>query len=113
MIKYDEYDLLELFEEEPIEVTRGIYWYKKMDAHHMRLELFIDTLMDTCEVRLYQAVNKETLLMSFKTGKVSQLISEEKQYHFKDTLKIVRNEWDVLVKINFFPRFNIYLKNYV
>jgi translation initiation factor IF-2 len=105
-IKYDEYDLLEFFEEEPVKINNYIYCYSKVDAYDIKLEMQIHKMARNCTITVSQTKSKR-VIVDFITENVDILKCEVTQGHFKDVLKIMRNQEEVLAIIYSIPRFKV------
>jgi len=54
-IKYDEYELLELFASEPVEINEkeaGIFLYKQEDSHGFKLSMYMSIYEHVCSISL-------------------------------------------------------------
>ena len=77
-IKYDEYELLELFESEPIAISdkeAGMFIYTKTDKNSVKIVLSISVYERECILSLSL---KERLLFEIQLNRVEYLASENK-----------------------------------
>ena len=91
-IKFQKYELLELFENFPkiIDEEAHIYLYSKKSEYGFELELFISQYEGTCIVTLYFEQNKRWTLYDFKINDVVELkVDENKLSIIKESEKSI------------------------
>lgn len=99
-IKFDEYELLELFESEPVVVhgdyQAGVFMYAKDDAKGVNIVFTFDVYQCYCEFSLNIDNGKYTIC-EYKLNNVASL---EK---VGESLSIISKDDDEIVRINFQP----------
>lgn len=102
-IKYDDYELLELFESEPVPIydeEAGKYMYVKADKYGMKLIADIDVYGQTCSFSLTYENYTKTIFEVNETS-VKRLMKKE------DTLVVINNSDESVLKVYFRPNFSI------
>ncbi len=99
-IKFDEFDLLELFESEPIIVhgdeQAGVFMYSKNDTKGVNIVFTFDVYQCCCEFSLNLDGGKYTIC-EYKLNNVASLKKVDK------SLRIISKDDDEIVRINFNP----------
>lgn len=112
MVKYNPFDLLEVFEDEGKIVSGGICVYEKQDTHHNIVRLSINSLDNICEVIFYSIKNgRKNILVQAKIFDIEKIICEGSSFAFNDVLKVIDYNGEVIVKINFSLYISIYIKS--
>lgn len=102
-MKYDEYEMLELFEDEPlvmIDEQTGIFTYRKMDNYGFNLSMTIWIHESRCSVRLSYKHFKG-LIFDFELEDIRQIKGENNR------LTILGNDDNREVEISFKPHFSL------
>ncbi|WP_226701552.1 hypothetical protein [Priestia aryabhattai] len=102
-MKYNEYEMLELFEDEPsvmIDYQTGMFMYSKDDDHGFHLLLIMSVHESKCSVSLSYKHFKG-LIFNFDLENISQIKGEN------DRLKILGNDDNTEVEISFKPHFSL------
>lgn len=102
-MKYDEYEMLELFEDEPlvmIDEQTGIFTYKKVDNYGFKLTLTILVHESECDVTLSYKHFKG-LIFDFELEDINQIKGENNR------LTILGNGGNTKVEISFKPHFSL------
>lgn len=102
-MKYNEYEMLELFEDEPvvmIDYQTGMFMYSKDDDHGFHLLLTMSVHESKCSVSLSYKHFKG-LIFNFDLEDISQIKGEN------DRLKILGNDDNTEVEISFKPHFSL------
>jgi hypothetical protein len=104
-IKFDEYDLLELFEKEPTliaEKEAGLFIYSKIDNHGFKLLLNLSIYENQCNISLDY---HEMVIFDIKLQEVESIKSDGSQ------LRIKRENIDRDVVVEFKPHFSLKIDN--
>lgn len=104
-VQYDEYELLELFESEPISIAEkeaGMFIYSLSDALGFKLVMNLSVYENQCNVSLSYA---DKTIFDFQLSNVKSIKSDGKH------LRIYRkdNERDII--IGFKPNFSLKVEN--
>ncbi|PFP14474.1 hypothetical protein COJ92_23530 [Priestia megaterium] len=102
-MKYDEYEMLELFEDEPlvmIDEQTGIFTYRKIDDYGFKLSFTISVHESQCSVSLSYKHFKG-LIFNFELEDISQIKGENNR------LTILGNDGNREVEISFKPHFSL------
>ncbi|MED4117272.1 hypothetical protein [Priestia megaterium] len=102
-MKYDEYEMLELFEDEPlvmIDEQTGIFTYRKIDDYGFKLSLTISVHESQCSVSLSYKHFKG-LIFNFELEDINQIKGENNR------LTILGNDGNKEVEISFKPHFSL------
>lgn len=102
-MKYDEYEMLELFEAEPLvmfDEQTGIFTYKKVDDYGFQLSLTISVHESECNVSLSYKHFKG-LIFDFELKDINQIKGENNR------LIILGNDGNRKVEISFKPNFSL------
>jgi hypothetical protein len=102
-IQYDEYELLELFESEPVtigEKEAGMFIYSKTDSFSVELVMTFSIYEKKCKLSLNH-LNYATPIFDVKLRDVERIICNNKQ------LKIQRNNSEMCIEVTFKPNFSI------
>ncbi|MBE5100325.1 hypothetical protein [Priestia aryabhattai] len=102
-MKYDEYEMLELFEDEPlvmIDEQTGIFTYRKIGDYGFKLSLTISVHESQCSVSLSYKHFKG-LIFNFELEDINQIKGEN------NSLKILGNDGNKEVEISFKPHFSL------
>lgn len=105
-IKYDEYELLELFESEPEDFLiegAGVYLYRKIDSLGFKLIMIMSVYENT--VNLSLSYNEECV---FDVN----MESVERVYIHNDILHIQCSEEKKEIEVRFKPHFAIYIREF-
>ncbi|MGE7885772.1 hypothetical protein [Bacillus sp. NPDC094077] len=100
-IKYDKYELLEIFEDEPEDYYisgAGVYKYSKTDNLGYKLLMYMSVYKNTVVLNL---------LLTEKTIFDTNIASVEKVYTREDTLYIQCSGENKIIKVKFKPYFSI------
>lgn len=100
-IKYDEYELLELFASEPVEICEkgaGIFQYNQEDIHGFKLSLYMSIYENMCSINL---THKDLAKAIFDIG-LDNIKCIKGQ---KDRLAIQQNDKELDVIIYFKPNY--------
>ena len=105
-IKYDKYELLELFESEPEDFLiegAGVYLYRKMDHLGFKLIMIMSVYENTIKLSL-----------SYNEGCVFDVNMEfvERVYTRNDTLHIQCSEEKRAIEVRFKPHFAINIREF-
>lgn len=107
-IQYDEYQLLELFESEPVYIAderAGILMYSKQDDNGFKLILTISAYENECNLSLiYGKYSKPIVEMNVK--------DVEKINTTDNELKILQRANDKYIALKFKPSFSIYANTF-
>ncbi|SDF57356.1 hypothetical protein [Sporomusa acidovorans] len=107
-IKYDEYELLELFENEPILVCgeeAGVFMYSNVDKCNVKIVMLFSVYENTCKVSLCHASHND------KTIFECNIVDVERLECSKSTMKIVKIGGAVPISISFDPNYAINIEN--
>ena len=102
-MKYDEYEMLELFEDEPLvmfDEQIGIFTYRKMDDYGFELSFNISVHESQCSVSLSYKQFRG-LIFNFELEDISQIKGENNR------LTILGNDGNREVEISFKPHFSL------
>ena len=102
-MKYDEYKLLELFEDEPVVMVdeqTGMFMYSKDDDHGFNLLLVMSVHESQCSVSLGYKHFKG-LIFDFELEDIREIKGENNR------LTILGNDGNREVKISFKPHFSL------
>ncbi|MED4011632.1 hypothetical protein ABE056_27300 [Priestia aryabhattai] len=102
-MKYDEYEMLELFEDEPLvmfDQQTGIFTYQKIDDYGFTLSLTISVHESQCSVSLSYKYFKG-LIFDFELEDINQIKGENNR------LKILGNDGNREVEISFKPHYSL------
>lgn len=102
-IKYDEFELLELFANEPIEIDgkdAGIFVYKSDDKNGFQFTMYISVYEKLCCLTLKQK-NLQKPIFDFEIHNVEQIATKENAVLIKQEGK------EEAVKVNFAPNFSL------
>jgi len=102
-MKYDEYEMLELFEDEPLvmfDQQTGIFTYRKSDNYGFKLSMTIWVHESKCSVNLGYTQFKG-LIFDFELEDINQIKGENNR------LTILGNDDNRKVEISFKPHFSL------
>ncbi|ADF38672.1 hypothetical protein [Priestia megaterium] len=102
-MKYDEYELLELFEDEPlvmVDEQTGMFMYSKDDDHGFHLLLVMSVHKNQCSVSLGYNHFKG-LIFDFELEDISEIKGKNNR------LTILGNDGNREVEISFKPHFSL------
>ncbi|MDR7246916.1 hypothetical protein [Priestia megaterium] len=102
-MKYDEYELLELFEAEPsvmVDYQTGMFMYNKDDDHGFHLLLVMSVHESQCSISLSYKHFKG-LIFDFELEDISEIKGENNR------LTILGNDGNREVEISFKPHFSL------
>jgi hypothetical protein len=103
-MKFDEFDLLELFEAEPIIVhgdeQAGVFMYLKKDYNGANIVFLFDVYQCYCEFSINLESDKSTLC-EYRVNNVASLDRIE------DSLRLVSKENNEIVRIDFKPTISV------
>ncbi|MFE6139439.1 hypothetical protein [Bacillus sp. NPDC057893] len=105
-IKYDKYELLEIFEDEPEDYYisgAGVYKYSKTDSLGFRLLMYMSVYENTVELNL---------LLKEKSIFDTNIVSVERVYTREDTLYIQCSGENKIIQIKFKPYFTVTINEF-
>lgn len=97
-IKYDEYELLELFESEPILVSgkdAGVYMYSNVDKLNIKLVILFSVYENTCKISLCHASDSDKPLFECNVVDIARFECSKK------TMRIVKVGGAIPISIKF------------
>ncbi|GLC89312.1 hypothetical protein [Lysinibacillus piscis] len=100
-IKFDEFELLELFEKEPMvigDAAAGMFIYSKKDDLGFTLVLTVSIYEKQCNLSLVYP-NFETSIFEFELKNIDRIIGEDQK------LKILRHNSEKSIEVIFKPHF--------
>lgn len=106
-IKYDEYELLELFENEPVSVfdeKAGVFIYSRIDSFGFKLVMMISIYEFECNISLNHD-NYKKPIFEFKLKDVDSIKCDGEK------MQVIRKESEQSVIIHFKPNYSLDITN--